>query len=147
MSTSVMSDKAFGGRAVILGCAAAGLLWSSAGGAAAAPHRAQVSAHPQRGLASYYRPSRLHSKMANGKRARPGALTAASKTLPLGAKAKVTNLETGQSVKVTVTDRGPHVKGRILDVSPKAADRLGMKDDGVAPVKVKPLATTLSKGR
>jgi len=37
------------------------------------------------------------------------------------------------------TDRGPYRKGRIVDVSPKAADRLGLKADGVAPVKVQPL--------
>ncbi|RAK53284.1 septal ring lytic transglycosylase RlpA family lipoprotein [Phenylobacterium soli] len=136
-----MSLVGWRGRGALAGCVAAGLLWGSAGDAAAAAHqRAHVSVRPQRGMASYYRPARLGSKMANGRKAKPGGLTAASKTLPLGAKAKVTNLETGKSVKVTVTDRGPHVKGRIVDVSPKAADKLGMKDDGVAPVKVKPLA-------
>jgi rare lipoprotein A len=51
----------------------------------------------------------------------------------------VTNHATGKSVKVTVTDRGPYVKNRILDVSPKAAEQLGMKEDGVSSVKVEPL--------
>jgi rare lipoprotein A len=32
---------------------------------------------------------------------------AASKTLPLGTTARVTNLETGQSAVVTIQDRGP----------------------------------------
>jgi len=103
--------------------------------AAAARHHAKH--HVQRGKASYYRMS--GQKTASGKIMKPGKLTAASKTLPLGAKARVVNTETGKSVKVTVTDRGPYVKGRILDVSPKAADKLGMKGDGVAEVKVKPL--------
>ena len=77
--------------------------------------------------------------MANGRKMRPGKMTAASPTLPLGTKAKVTNLDNGKSVAVTVADRGPYVKNRILDVSTKAADKLDMKEDGVAPVKVQPL--------
>lgn len=106
----------------------------------AAPVLASARSHPhhvQRGKASYYRLT--GRKTASGKTMKAHALTAASKTLPLGTKAKVTNVETGKSVKVTVTDRGPYAKGRILDVSPRAADKLGMKTDGVASVKVKPL--------
>lgn len=104
---------------------------------AANSHQSKTRLHQvQRGKASYYRPAGKIT--ASGHPARPQALTAASKTLPLGARAKVTNVETGKSVRVTITDRGPYAKGRILDVSPKAAEKLGMKDDGVAPVKVKP---------
>jgi len=66
-------------------------------------------------------------------------MTAASPSLPLGTKAKVTNARNGKSVQVTVTDRGPYAKNRILDVSPMAARRLGMKTKGVAPVTVKPV--------
>jgi len=99
--------------------------------------------HVQRGKASYYRPT--GHKTASGKPMKAHALTAASKTLPLGTKAKVTNVETGKSVRVTVTDRGPYAKGRILDVSPKAAEQLGMKHDGVAPVKVKPVSVPTEK--
>jgi rare lipoprotein A len=65
-------------------------------------------------------------------------MTAASPSLPLGTRAKVTNTETGKSVHVVVTDRGPYAKRRILDVSRAAADRLGMKRKGVATVAVKP---------
>jgi rare lipoprotein A len=85
------------------------------------------------------------TKTAGGAPAKDGKLTAASKSLPLGTKAKVTNVETGKSVKVTVTDRGPYKKGRIIDVSRKAAVKLGMKDDGVAPVKVTPLKVPAEK--
>lgn len=136
-----MSLSPFAGRVALVACNAALVLWGSpAVGAAPPRHEVHHAAKPQKGLASYYRPTRLRQKMANGRAPKPGGLTAASKTLPLGAKAKVTNTDTGKSVKVTVTDRGPYAKGRILDVSPKAADKLGMKTDGVAPVKVKPLA-------
>jgi rare lipoprotein A len=65
-----------------------------------------------------------------------GAMTAASKNLPLGAKAKVTNLETGKTADVKINDRGPVRKGRVIDVSKRAANQLGMKQESVAPVKV-----------
>ena len=104
--------------------------------AAAAKHPAGKT---QTGHASFYSRYLAGKKTASGDHFDPQKLTAASKTLPLGTKARVTNTETGKSVQVTVTDRGPFAKGRILDVSPKAAERLGMKHDGVAEVKVKPV--------
>ncbi len=68
-------------------------------------------------------------------------LTAASKTLPLHSKAKVTNLKTGRSVDVTINDRGPYAKHRVIDLSPAAAQQLGIdKTEGVAPVEVTPTA-------
>ena len=77
----------------------------------------------------------------------PHSDNAASKTLPLGSTAKVTNLETGKSAKVTIRDRGPYVKGRILDVSPSTARKIGItKHDGVAKVKVDPIAFPVSRG-
>lgn len=94
----------------------------------------------QVGVASYVSPELAGEPTASGEPHRPDAMTAASRTLPLGASAKVTNTETGASAQVRINDRGPYAKGRILDVSPKAAERLGMKDDGVAKVKVEPMA-------
>ena len=93
----------------------------------------------QAGVASYYGPGLAGEPTASGEPLRSDALTAASRSLPLGSDAKVTNTETGRSVTVEVNDRGPYAKGRILDVSPRAADRLGMKADGVAKVVVQPL--------
>jgi rare lipoprotein A len=92
----------------------------------------------QKGVGSYYGPGFAGKKTASGKPMKPNHMTAASPTLPLGTKAKVTNRENGRSAHVTVTDRGPYAKGRIIDVSPKAAEQLDMKQDGVAPVKVQP---------
>ncbi len=63
--------------------------------------------------------------------------TAAAKTIPLGSKAKVTDLKTGKSTVVTVTDRGPYVPGRKIDLSKDAAKDIGLtKKEGVAPVKI-----------
>ncbi|MBK4736714.1 septal ring lytic transglycosylase RlpA family protein [Noviherbaspirillum pedocola] len=95
------------------------------------------SGKARKGMASYY--NGKGRKMADGKRFDPQAKTAASKTLPLGTKARVTNLETGKSATVEVRDRGPYVDGRIVDVTPKVAQDLGMKKEGVAPVEVKPV--------
>ncbi len=101
--------------------------------------RIDTSGRPQSGAASYYGPEATGKKTASGARFAPNKMTAASRTLPLGTKAKVTNAANGKSVHVTVTDRGPYAKNRILDVSPKAARRLGMKASGVSTVKVQPL--------
>jgi rare lipoprotein A len=40
---------------------------------------------------------------------------------------------------VEIRDRGPYVKDRVVDVSPKTADKLGLKENGTAPVEVKPM--------
>jgi rare lipoprotein A len=64
---------------------------------------------------------------------------AASKTLPLGSVAKVTNLDNGKSATVKIEDRGPYVDGRVVDLAPKVADELDIKGRGVAPVEVKPI--------
>ncbi len=93
----------------------------------------------QTGVASYYAPNLAGKPTASGEPHEPNALTAASRSLPLGSTAKVTNTENGRSVTVEGNDRGPYPKNRILDVSPKAAEHLGFKDDGVAKVAVQPL--------
>jgi len=105
--------------------------------AAAAPPPAPV----QTGIASYYAASLSGETTAGGAPHDPQALTAASRSLPLGSRARVTNTENGRSVVVRIDDRGPQAKHRILDVSRKAATRLGFKEDGVAPVAVQPLQT------
>jgi rare lipoprotein A len=97
------------------------------------------SGKARKGEASYYGHRFYKKKMADGTKMNPQSNAAASKTLPLGTKAQVTNLENGKSDVVEVRDRGPYVKDRIVDVSPKTADKLGLKKDGTAPVEVKPI--------
>jgi rare lipoprotein A len=88
------------------------------------------------GTASWYGPWHQGRKTASGERFNMNALTAAHKTLPLDTKARVTNLENGRSVEVTVNDRGPYVKGRVIDLSKRAAEKLGMKEQGTATVRI-----------
>ena len=134
-----------------------------AGVAAANPAAAQAAAAPSRqgatpetpvakpvldrsgrkrvGTASVYARKFVGRKMADGARMQANEPNAASKTLPLGTKAEVTNLKTGQSATVTIEDRGPYVKGRIVDLLPATADQIGITPkEGVAKVEVKPLS-------
>jgi rare lipoprotein A len=95
----------------------------------------------QIGEASVYARKLQGKKTATGERFDEHKPTAASKTLPLHSKAKVTNLKTGRSVDVTITDRGPYAKHRVVDLSSAAAKQIGIdKEKGVAPVEVKPTA-------
>ena len=97
------------------------------------------SGKPQKGKASYYGKKFHGRKMADGTPLDPESNVAASRTLPFGTKARVTNLENGKSAVVEIRDRGPYVDGRIVDVTPKTAEKLGMKEDGVATVEVRPI--------
>ena len=73
---------------------------------------------------------------ASGERFDKNGFTAASRTLPFGARLRVTNPATGRSVIVRINDRGPFVRGRGLDLAKGAADALGMTASGTATVKV-----------
>ncbi len=84
-------------------------------------------------------------RTASGERFDPDALTAASKTFPIGSTVRVTNPKTGKSVIVRINDRGPHVRGRSLDLSKRAAEELGITDKGVARLKVQRVDSKLAR--
>lgn len=92
------------------------------------------------GAASWYGPGFHGEKTASGKIFDQSRLTAAHKSLPLGSRVKVTNLNNGNSVVVEITDRGPFVRGRIIDLSESAARTLDMIDSGTAPVRIEILS-------
>ena len=99
-----------------------------------------VATHPavveQEGVASWYGRHWRGRKTASGRVFDERRLTAASLTLPLNTRARVTNLQNGRAIDVVVNDRGPYVAGRILDLSRKAARVLGMTQAGLANVAV-----------
>lgn len=97
----------------------------------------QITPHPVIGRASYYARHFNGRKTASGERMNPNQLTAASKTLPLGTRVQVTNLENGRIVHVTINDRGPYVRGRVIDLTPRAAEALDMSRQGTARVEVR----------
>ena len=88
------------------------------------------------GEASWYGPGFGGKKTASGDIFDSEKLTAAHKTMPLGSKAKVTNLSNSKSVEVEINDRGPYIEGRIIDLSQAAAQALGMIDHGTTKVEI-----------
>ncbi len=88
------------------------------------------------GIASWYGPTFYGKRTASGAIFRKNALTAAHRTLPLGTRVRVENLENGRSVDVVINDRGPFVRGRVIDLSWKAANAIGMLGRGTAPVRL-----------
>ena len=99
------------------------------------------------GKASICAPMFAGRKMADGTRMRPTSNNAASRTLPLGTTAKVTNLETGKTAVVTIHDRGPYVAGRIVDLSPATARDIGLdRRTGVTRVEVAPIVIPMPNG-
>lgn len=86
--------------------------------------------------ASWYGPGLAGQKTTSGEKFNPKALTAASKTLPIGSVVKVTNPQNGKSVNVRINDRGPFVPGRSLDLSQRAAEKIGIIHKGVVRVNI-----------
>jgi rare lipoprotein A len=104
------------------------------------------SGRKEKGRASFYSHRFANRKMADGHRMNPNSDIAASKTLPLGSVAKVTNLENGKTATVKIEDRGPYAGGRVVDLAPKVADQLELKEKGVVPVEVKPITLPQPNG-
>ena len=75
------------------------------------------------GLASYYGAA---------------GLIAAHRSLPMGSRVKVLNLDNGRSMILRIMDRGPFIRGRVIDVSTAAAEALGFRNAGLAHVKIDP---------
>ena len=82
----------------------------------------------------------------NGRRTSSGeiydmrALTAAHRTLPLGAVVRVTNLINGKQIEIRINDRGPFVANRIIDLSRAAAEAIDMVGAGTAQVRLEVLS-------
>lgn len=105
--------------------------WSRTGRFLAGPH-------PMQGLASHYGGGDIFtgSKTANGETLDDARLTAAHRTLPIGTWVRVTSELTGRSVVVRVNDRGPFFHDRVIDLSAAAANAIGIRECGLAPVRL-----------
>lgn len=98
---------------------------------------AAAPAYDAVGYASWYG-SESGNQTANGEKFVPGWITAAHTTLPLPTYVEVTALDTGRRIIVRVNDRGPFAGNRrIIDLSRGAAEQLGVKAQGVVPVRVR----------
>ena len=108
---------------------------------------ADLSGHKRVGKASIYAKRFVGKKMADGAPMQTESDNAASRTLPIGTTARVTNVKTGASAVVKIEDRGPYVKNRIVDLSPSTARKLGIDSkQGVAKVSIEPIAVPLPSG-
>ena len=97
---------------------------------------------PLVGRASWYGHAFQGKQTASGEPYNMYEMTAASKTLPLGSYAKVTNLRNRRWVLVRINDRGPYVGNRVLDLSYGAAKALSLTGTGVERVAIQPLPET-----
>jgi rare lipoprotein A len=111
-------------RLLVAACAASTLALSA------------VPAVAQCGSASWYA---LNSRTASGERMNPSEMTAAHRSLPFGAKVKVTNQRNGREVVVRINDRGPFTRGRVIDLSKAAAGKLGFISAGHTPICIERL--------
>lgn len=97
-----------------------------------------VSEDASQGKASWYGPGFHGNPTASGETYDMHELTAAHRTLPLGTRVLVRNLDNDRTVVVRINDRGPFVDGREIDLSYAAARQIGMVDPGLAKVEVVP---------
>lgn len=91
------------------------------------------------GRASWYGAEFHGSPTASGEPFDMNGLTAAHRTLPLGSRALVRNLENDRTVVVKINDRGPFKRGLLIDLSYGAAKEIGMARAGSARVEITPL--------
>lgn len=99
----------------------------------------RVAERPTRtivGQASWYGPGFEGRSTASGEAYDPSDMVAAHRSLPFGTRVRVTNRNNGLSTVVRIIDRGPYVGGRVLDLSAAAADAIGMRGSGTAPVSI-----------
>lgn len=106
----------------------------------------------EQGVASWYGREFHGRRTSSGEPYDMYAMTAAHRTLPLPAMARVTNLETGKSIVVRINDRGPFKKERVMDLSYAAARELGILNAGTGMVEIEaiddasaPVAATAGK--
>jgi rare lipoprotein A len=113
-----------------------------------APAPPEVVVRSSSGEAIWYGGSWQGKRTASGERFDKGALTAAHRSLPLGTRVRVTNLDNGRQVVVRINDRGPYGadRRRIIDVSQAAARQLGFEEVGSTRVRVDVLASVTRPG-
>ena len=92
------------------------------------------------GVASWYGARHQGLRTSSGETFEQDGLTAASHTLPLGARVRVTLHETGRSVVVRVNDR-MGARSAIIDLSRGAAQEIGLLGRGRGTVSIDPADT------
>jgi rare lipoprotein A len=91
---------------------------------------------PVQGKASWIGERFQGKKTASGELFDINDLTASHATLPFGTKVKVTSQKTKKSVVVRVNNRSEVDNGRIIDLSKRAAEQIGLVEEGVGVVNL-----------
>jgi rare lipoprotein A len=102
--------------------------------------RPGLTAHRERGHASWYGRKFHGRQTSSGERYDMYGMTAAHPTLPIPSYVRVTNVRNGRSVVVRVNDRGPFLSRRVIDLTYTAAYKLGYVDSGSTEVDVELLS-------
>jgi Lytic transglycolase len=127
------------------GCSAQGIPPDQSFSAAPRQSYSSIPSESKVEVASWYGPGFTGHSTSTGETFNSNELTAASKTLPIGSRVRVTNPENGRSVVVRINDRGPFVRGRSLDLSHRAAREIGLTTKGVGPVHVCAAGVTVTR--
>ena len=130
MTLRLVTETRLVRAAAVVACALLALSACARAVVVAAPAPARIGAE-ETGSASWYGHPYHGRRTASGEVYDMNDLTAAHRTLPLGSRLLVTNLDNGQAAEVRVNDRGPWADGRILDLSYGAARLLGAVGRGV----------------
>lgn len=91
---------------------------------------------PLEGKASWIGERFQGKKTASGELFDMNDLTASHATLPLGSFVKVTSLKTKKSVNVRINNRSEIDNGRIIDLSKRAAEQIGLVEEGIGLVSL-----------
>lgn len=89
------------------------------------------------GTTSWYGQKFYGRKTASGEIYDQWAFTAAHRYLKFGTLVSVKNLQNNKKVTVRINDRGPYWPGRIIDLSLGAAEKIDMRQQGLARVRLK----------
>ena len=88
------------------------------------------------GVATWYGEKFHGLETASGEMFDMFRMTAAHRRIPLGSMVRVTNLKNGRSVVVRINDRGPVIDSAMIDLSFAAAEKLGIREQGRAEVRL-----------
>ncbi|WP_263382566.1 septal ring lytic transglycosylase RlpA family protein [Granulicella arctica] len=91
------------------------------------------------GIASWYGAVLNGHKTASGETFDMNQMTACHRTLPFGTMVRVVDTHSGKSVIVRINDRGVLFADRVIDLSRGAAEKLGIRSLGTAPVRLEVL--------
>ena len=98
-----------------------------------------ISGESEIGYASWYGKEMQNKPTAIGTTFNMNHFIGVHKTIPLGSKVLVKNLENNRTAEVKIVDKGPYIEGRIIDVSYAVAKELAFVEAGIAKVEVKVL--------